>query len=194
FRRDPRVRYRRLERGATIGAKRSVACEMARGEICLNWDDDDWHGPSRITRQVEALLGTDASASGLAGVFLYDPLSRRAWQDRGPEPPDGTMAYTRASWRRRPFPDSSDPGVLGRRWGRGTYAAACGRRIPRSGWSAWTMAAVARHGTCRWTPRSATSASTGACRSAPSETWASSWARATSSRTGTMTTGTRRSI
>ena len=120
FRRDPRARYRRLERGATIGAKRSVACEMARGEICLNWDDDDWHGPSRITRQVEALLGTDASASGLAGVFLYDPLSRRAWQDRGPEPPDGTMAYTRASWRRRPFPDSSDPGVLGRWWRRAT--------------------------------------------------------------------------
>ena len=32
----------------TIGAKRNLACEQARGEIIAHWDDDDWYAPDRL--------------------------------------------------------------------------------------------------------------------------------------------------
>jgi glycosyltransferase involved in cell wall biosynthesis/predicted O-methyltransferase YrrM len=120
IRRDPRVQYRRLDLAATIGAKRNLGCELARGEIFVNWDDDDWHAPGRITRQVNALIEGGASMCGLENAPLYEPLSRRAWQPATGELPDGTMAYTRASWRRLRFPDSSDPDLLRRWWRRAT--------------------------------------------------------------------------
>src|SRR5262249_51867830 len=38
----PAIVYRRLEHRLVLGAKRNMACEMARGEIIAHWDDDDW--------------------------------------------------------------------------------------------------------------------------------------------------------
>ncbi len=59
---DPRVRYIRLSRRATVGSKRNLACEEARGSLIAHWDDDDWHAPRRLRCQVEALL-EDGSGS-----------------------------------------------------------------------------------------------------------------------------------
>jgi hypothetical protein len=60
---DPRIRYIRLAARATIGAKRNLACEQARGSIIAHWDDDahsiaDFHSaddlPSHSCREVAA--------------------------------------------------------------------------------------------------------------------------------------------
>ena len=58
--RDNRIRYHRLPARASIGAKRNVACEIARGEVILHWDDDDWMAPTWIATQVETLTRTGA--------------------------------------------------------------------------------------------------------------------------------------
>lgn len=39
---DPQIRYVRLEGKHTLGTKRNLACEEARGEIIVHWDGDDW--------------------------------------------------------------------------------------------------------------------------------------------------------
>jgi glycosyltransferase involved in cell wall biosynthesis len=36
------IRYVRLDRRVSIGAKRNIACELARGGVIAHWDDDDW--------------------------------------------------------------------------------------------------------------------------------------------------------
>jgi glycosyltransferase involved in cell wall biosynthesis len=36
------IRLIRLDRRATIGAKRNIACEAAAGEVIVLWDEDDW--------------------------------------------------------------------------------------------------------------------------------------------------------
>jgi hypothetical protein len=59
---DPRIRY--IATGAplrSIGAMRNEACQLARGEIVAHWDDDDWYGPQRLTRQVEGIRSGEAS-------------------------------------------------------------------------------------------------------------------------------------
>lgn len=107
---SPLIQYMRLERKHTIGAKRNLACTVARGEIIVHSDDDDWMAPWRLSYQVASLLKEDADICGLDRVLYYDPRSGQAWQfiyrtgDR-PWVAGNTLCYTRAFWRRNPFHD-----------------------------------------------------------------------------------------
>lgn len=68
---DPRVRYFRLPSGMTIGAKRNRGCELARGSIIAQWDDDDWYAENRLKAQVEPIAAGRADISALnSEVFL----------------------------------------------------------------------------------------------------------------------------
>jgi glycosyltransferase involved in cell wall biosynthesis len=67
---DPRIRYRYLRKPHTTGDKRNLGCQMARGLIIASWDDDDWYGPQRISRQVAPLLQGSADMCGLHISFL----------------------------------------------------------------------------------------------------------------------------
>ena len=49
---DPRIRRERIAHGSSIGAMRNRACELARGEVIIHWDDDDWYAAQRISAQV----------------------------------------------------------------------------------------------------------------------------------------------
>jgi glycosyltransferase involved in cell wall biosynthesis len=106
---DPRIRYVRLDRMLTIGTKRNLLCEEARGDVILHWDDDDWSAPWRVSYQVEHLLATGADVCGLDRPLFYDPAAGQAWQYVYPSnaPPwvyGATLCYTKAFWRRNPFP------------------------------------------------------------------------------------------
>jgi glycosyltransferase involved in cell wall biosynthesis len=108
---DPRVRYIRLDRRQTVGAKRNLACAEARGEIIVHWDDDDWYPPSRVSRQVHALLDRSADVCGSSRLFYFDPSAERAWSyeytsPRQPWVAGNTLAYRKDVWSRNPFPDA----------------------------------------------------------------------------------------
>ena len=107
---SPRIRYVRLQRKHTVGAKRNFACEEAKGEIVVHWDDDDWMADWRLSYQVARLLEQRADICGLDKVLYYDPASGQAWQfvyPKGGRPwvAGNTLCYTKAFWRRNPFPD-----------------------------------------------------------------------------------------
>lgn len=106
---DPRIRYHRVARQATLGAKRNLACSLAGGELLAHWDDDDWMPAHRLSAQVRALAATPtAGACGLAQVRFFDPRAGRAWEYRWPDRSrpwlaGGTLMFRRALWERRPF-------------------------------------------------------------------------------------------
>ena len=107
---DPQVRYIRLDHELTLGRKRNIACEEARGDIIIHWDDDDWSAPWRVSYQVAALDREHADVCGLDRVLFYDPLSARAWRyvfPRGPRPwvHGATLCYRKSFWATNPFPD-----------------------------------------------------------------------------------------
>lgn len=106
---DPRITYVRLDRRATIGRKRNIACERARGEIVAHWDDDDWHAPDRLRRQATALLASAADLCGITRLLFCNPEEGRAWEfvylGNMPWIGGSSMMYRRASWARSPFPD-----------------------------------------------------------------------------------------
>lgn len=107
---DRRIRYLRLDGKLSLGAKRNFACEHARGEIIVHWDDDDWYPPGRVRTQANALLTNGADLCGNRRVLYYNPNSDQAWEYRydapGPAWVGGnTLAYRKSFWQRNRFPD-----------------------------------------------------------------------------------------
>jgi hypothetical protein len=107
---DPRIRYVRLDRKHSLGAKRNQACQAASGEVIVHWDDDDWSAPQRLTYQVSSLLRDKADACGLTRLYYHQPATDLSWQyiypaDQRPWVAGNTLCYTREFWRRNPFPD-----------------------------------------------------------------------------------------
>ena len=100
---DERVRYVRLKERLTVGAKRNLACEQARGQIIAHWDDDDWHAPRRLTYQVSELLRTGAQMCGINRLLFYDVRDGRGWQYAYPSGQKlwlsgSTLCYRREFW------------------------------------------------------------------------------------------------
>ncbi len=105
---DERVRYVRLREKLTVGAKRNLACEQARGQIIAHWDDDDWHAPHRLSYQVEALLRTGAQVCGINRLLFYDVRDGRGWQYVYPDNQrlwlsGSTLCYRREFWAANRF-------------------------------------------------------------------------------------------
>jgi glycosyltransferase involved in cell wall biosynthesis len=77
---DPRIRRERITAGVSIGAMRNRACELARGEIVVHWDDDDWYAPSRVSAQVKPILEGEADITGLTDTRFFELDSWRFWR------------------------------------------------------------------------------------------------------------------
>ena len=125
---DARVRYVRLDRRQTVGAKRNIACRLARGDVIVHWDDDDWMADWRLTYQVAQLLESGADMCGLDRLLFLDARRGEGWQyvypravKTSPHPSPlprgegaggtkwlagGTFCYRRELWQRNPFPGS----------------------------------------------------------------------------------------
>ena len=105
---DSSIRYERLPRKITLGAKLNLACEMARGDIIAHFDDDDWYAAWRLTYQVEALTRSHADLCGINQLLYYDLRDGRGYEYR--YPPDrktwligSDLVYTKLFWRTHRF-------------------------------------------------------------------------------------------
>lgn len=109
LRASARVRHVACPAGLPLGEKRNVACAAARGRILMHWDDDDLQAPGRILRQLRTLATTGCGLTGSSRVHFRELGSGRCWEyeygaaDR-PWVHGATLAFTRAYWRRHPFP------------------------------------------------------------------------------------------
>ena len=105
-----RIRYIRLDHKVTIGAKRNLACEQARGEFIVHWDDDDWYPADRVTRQISALQSRDHDISGTSRIYYYDVTTTQAWEYRysvsnAAWVGGNTLAYRKSFWTHHRFAD-----------------------------------------------------------------------------------------
>jgi glycosyltransferase involved in cell wall biosynthesis len=113
---DRNVRYRHLRTRASIGAKRNIACELARGEFIAQWDDDDWYSSARLSYQLAPLMQGAADISALRVEAFWDLPNWRFWRCS----PDvhrqmfvedvqgGTLTFRRDLWQRGlRYPDVS---------------------------------------------------------------------------------------
>ena len=96
------VRYIAMPDGEKlpIGAKRNQINELAKGDICVCWDDDDYYVPDRIRHSVQRLQGQKtAPVAGSTEIYMYFPDRDEIWS-AGPynsnHATNGTMAYWRS--------------------------------------------------------------------------------------------------
>ncbi len=73
------VKYERLQRRVSIGAKRNIACSLSEGEVIAHWDDDDWYSPERLRYQVRPLLACEAEMTGLENAFVLELPGGAFW-------------------------------------------------------------------------------------------------------------------
>ena len=67
--------YRHTDRKIPVGEKRNILIEQARGEIIIQFDDDDYYAPNYVSSMVSALTGLGADLINLRGWFMYDVRS-----------------------------------------------------------------------------------------------------------------------
>jgi predicted O-methyltransferase YrrM len=77
---DPRIRYEAADGWESLGGLRNCACALARGQILAHWDDDDWYGPYRLSRQVAAIRAGRADITALRASIVFDLESWTVWR------------------------------------------------------------------------------------------------------------------
>lgn len=103
---DDRLRYHHVAPGTSIGAKRNIACSMARGSIVVFWDDDDWYAPERLEAQVLPLLREEGEVSALEQPHYFDLAGWSFWEASEERNRElwyqnvhcGTLAFQRWLW------------------------------------------------------------------------------------------------
>lgn len=70
------VFYERVTRRLSIGEKRNRLIERCRGEIIVQFDDDDYYAPGYVSMMLALLSDRRADLVNLRGWFLYDLRSR----------------------------------------------------------------------------------------------------------------------
>jgi glycosyltransferase involved in cell wall biosynthesis len=103
---DPRIVYLRPAERLTIGEKRNLACQRARGSIIAHFDDDDWYPPTRLSTQVRSLCEAGADLAGSSELHVVDLCGGREWQVTGPRAgwvAGTTFLYRRELWQANPF-------------------------------------------------------------------------------------------
>jgi glycosyltransferase involved in cell wall biosynthesis len=143
----------RLVRRESIGVKRNLGTARARGDVLMQWDDDDWYGPNRIARQAAPIAAGTADITGLCDAVWFDVDD---WGFRRPsrahhrhlfveDVAGGTLAFHRRLWDRGlRYPDTSlaeDAAFVGQAVRRGARLA----RLPAEG-----VFVYLRHGTNSW--------------------------------------------
>jgi glycosyltransferase involved in cell wall biosynthesis len=95
------VRYISLEEHISVGAKRNMLIREAKGEICVNWDDDDYYPPDRVRDAVTRLRsspGRRCPVVGSSELYLYYVDREEFWIMKAKGPThctEGTMAFWR---------------------------------------------------------------------------------------------------
>lgn len=56
----------------SLGARRDLAVQAARGRYIATWDDDDWYASTRLEEQVRTLENTGAGACLLKREMFFD--------------------------------------------------------------------------------------------------------------------------
>jgi glycosyltransferase involved in cell wall biosynthesis len=90
----------------SLGALRNRSVERAGGDVLCQWDDDDFHHPQRIERQLAALVAAKAKSVHLGEAMQYFPETRTLyctqWRATPAKGLPGTVMWKRSAPIRYP--------------------------------------------------------------------------------------------
>ena len=90
----PQVRYLKYNEKLTLGQKRNIGNDAAKGEIIVYMDDDDYYPPERISHAVDMLRQSPkALCAGSSAMFIHFKHINKMYQF-GPYGPNHSTAAT----------------------------------------------------------------------------------------------------
>lgn len=85
----------------TIAQKRNLGAKLARHDLIVHMDDDDYYPPTSVRTRVQALA--DAACVGCAELLSYDIYREQSSRRVQSTLFEATMAYRRSFWEEQPF-------------------------------------------------------------------------------------------
>ena len=91
----PQIKYFKFDEKMTLGKKRNLLNDKAKGEIIVYMDDDDYYPPERISHAVEKLKSSPkALCAGSSEMFIYFKDDIKQMYTFGPYGPNHATAAT----------------------------------------------------------------------------------------------------
>ena len=107
---DNSFRYIRFDEKKPLGYKRNILSSEAKGEILINFDDDDYYPPCRVSHAVESLLASEKLIAGSSLCHIYDTSLNKIFIS-GPfgdnHATAGTLAYKKEYIKNNKFDDEA---------------------------------------------------------------------------------------
>jgi hypothetical protein len=97
----------RLPAKVPLGEKRNRLAALARGELLVHMDDDDWYPVDRVSMAVRLLHGARRPVLGQSALLVYQAATgviRRYPRVHDRHAHGATLAYRRSYWEENPFP------------------------------------------------------------------------------------------
>jgi glycosyltransferase involved in cell wall biosynthesis len=115
----PTVHYERVpeQEGRHLGGIRNLALDLAHGDYCMQWDDDEWYHPTRIERQMLALERQELDACVLKWTLMHidsDSLVDHLYRADAGHGTPGTVVHRRTELRYPNLPRNEDSVFLRR--------------------------------------------------------------------------------
>jgi glycosyltransferase involved in cell wall biosynthesis len=97
---DYRIRYVYESPKKNHGEKMNRCMELARGEICIVWDDDDWYAFDRVSKHVAAFADPEVHVAGTSRLYYYIHGTKQAfrYQNWTIQPWLGAFAVRKRLW------------------------------------------------------------------------------------------------
>lgn len=67
----PQVRYLKYDNKLTLGQKRNICNDSAKGDIIIYMDDDDYYPPERVKHAVDTLRDSKALCAGSSKMYIH---------------------------------------------------------------------------------------------------------------------------
>lgn len=90
-----------------LGEKRNFINQLAKADVIIHWDDDDWSAPKRIESQVAFLLEKKVSVVGFHSLLYWSLPAMQGYEYTDPSIrplcPGSSLCYMKDYWRGHPF-------------------------------------------------------------------------------------------
>ena len=107
---DPSIRFFQMPEKSAAGIKRNFACDQARGDVILHWEEGAWYARDRVSRMVSPILEHRADFCWLEEILSYDYLEEKGslWKTTGAVSHIGSYCYRKTLWAKNRFPETGE--------------------------------------------------------------------------------------
>lgn len=110
---DNNIRYIRINNKLTLGKKRNFLASLARNDILVHMDDDDFYPSESVIARVKTiLLSKNKSCVGCTKTLCYDMINDQTFEAYDPSDDnnklpctisESTLAYTKEFWNKQRY-------------------------------------------------------------------------------------------